>query len=1029
MKMKKLLTRFLLTLAIGAAVNAAAMEENMSADPTWEITTLSNSLEIVELPYSGTGFETWSPVDRFIVDMGYFRTDLDDNGRSELQLYWYSRNPHFDGEDSEIRRYEDEETYLTSDPALIPVENRHPVYAGFENTQYLAFDSSNVMYRTILSNRHNSQEGHDPNHGWNGGLVKHVAIGEGSLIFDGLVQFVATDLDQPQGYADDVYDDKLVIWLHAIDEEGYPEDEDYVEGHTNLIVTAAFMNTFNEGNFVLDYVISCTNSPGGTPVPVDEATFVRPREWHRLTITAYEDISGTPSLSSDNWVGFSLKIDGVELSTGNAGGLAARSVGEHTVFESLSRRAKEIADRGSLFPSLVGNRDHADDIVGIGFQGCGACDDLTFSEGPVPPPEVNPELSDAETAAIVNGVRYRTFAEALAAAAAAGTAANPAVMQLVRDVTLAADDGTDSCGYGYAYFGRGWIVLDMNGHTLRGNASADMPYTLWIEGAHLTIENSGDGRDPEDLVLPIAGQSDAWYCYSGELAFDDGTPTPPAPKMLCAIGTARYETFADAMAAWNPDVDAEIELLDDVADANEYVISDYVVINLSGSTLDVDFVLAGPDTGLEVIGDGAFTGEVSADSETFPYADGWELYADAENGAWYFGEREFPKLLNADAVYSSANPYVIADRWDLQRLASSGAAALSKRYRQIADIDLDGIDWTGIGGDSRPFTGVYDGDGHAVVNLTLAKIGGEFNGFFRSFAGTLGNLRINLTGFSTNGTASVYSAGAVAAYASGTAAMTDVTVDGTVIAVGSVAAFGGLVKGLLTLENCENRLTQNIDYYGGESVAFVVTLGRGGRLIGNGGNRAHESLEVAGALGDGTVAGFETKTVDSSIATYEPAWSPIYVGGTEVRPEEVFDVANSAKPIEFSEQTTVVTNSAGKVQLVSQRGGLIEVPDCYDVDVAGSIVALTLNAEPVKPRIGSDDGAERAITVTDTEVTVRISNAYPRFYYRLVTKADVTDESWTPAGAWVLGSESGGALTVARDGDARVYAVQVTDVP
>ena len=78
----------------------------------------------------------------------------------------------------------------------------------------------------------------------------------------------------------------------------------------------------------------------------------------------------------------------------------------------------------------------------------------------------------------VGGDHYGSFAEALAAAVAAGTSTEPATIQLLADVTEAMT------------FAEGYIVLDLNGKTITGGGSR---YVLANTGAVLKIVDTATG--------------------------------------------------------------------------------------------------------------------------------------------------------------------------------------------------------------------------------------------------------------------------------------------------------------------------------------------------------------------------------------------------------------------------------------------------------------------------------------------------------------------------------------------------------
>lgn len=64
---------------------------------------------------------------------------------------------------------------------------------------------------------------------------------------------------------------------------------------------------------------------------------------------------------------------------------------------------------------------------------------------------------------------------------------------------------------------------------------------------------------------------------------------------------------------------------------------------------------------------------------------------------------------------SEANPYVIKTVQDLKDMSLE----LNAHYVLDNDLDLSGVEWTPIGDETTPFTGVLDGNDHTISNLTL----------------------------------------------------------------------------------------------------------------------------------------------------------------------------------------------------------------------------------------------------------------------------------------------------------------------
>ena len=114
------------------------------------------------------------------------------------------------------------------------------------------------------------------------------------------------------------------------------------------------------------------------------------------------------------------------------------------------------------------------------------------------------------------------------------------------------------------------------------------------------------------------------------------------------------------------------------------------------------------------------------------------------NDAWTYTENGLPMLKNVGGPQSSELPEhvklnlsiaYINSKADLEKLAREVNGGDSKSgviYRLTADIDLSGQEWTSIGqhensligGNSKPFSGIFDGQGYSIIGL---KISGDKN--------------------------------------------------------------------------------------------------------------------------------------------------------------------------------------------------------------------------------------------------------------------------------------------------------------
>ena len=169
------------------------------------------------------------------------------------------------------------------------------------------------------------------------------------------------------------------------------------------------------------------------------------------------------------------------------------------------------------------------------------------------------------------------------------------------------------------------------------------------------------------------------------------------------------------------------------------------------------------------------------------------IYTDPTTGEKY---EMYGRKLPHDPDGSPSYPWLISSVQDLLNLKAAVEGTASEDnpyhaddcYKQTADIDLDGVEWTGIGllknaynaVVSCAFSGTYDGDGHSVTNMTLkvdesaSDPTNRYLALFRAVSGaTIKNLTVNVAGF--DGMAS-----------------DDVT----------GAAIVGMVDGGATLENC-----------------------------------------------------------------------------------------------------------------------------------------------------------------------------------------------------------------------------------
>ena len=146
-----------------------------------------------------------------------------------------------------------------------------------------------------------------------------------------------------------------------------------------------------------------------------------------------------------------------------------------------------------------------------------------------------------------------------------------------------------------------------------------------------------------------------------------------------------------------------------------------------------------------------------------------EIDGESADSVWNFEDNMLPTLKNENVTRATslpswmtsgsttasadfvgkgtaADPYLIQSKDDLikfrDKVNNSNESYAGKFFKQSANIDLSGIDWTPIGtdNDTTKFSGTYDGGGHEITNL---KNNRQYEGgLFGYLSGTVKNLAI-----------------------------------------------------------------------------------------------------------------------------------------------------------------------------------------------------------------------------------------------------------------------------------------------
>lgn len=154
------------------------------------------------------------------------------------------------------------------------------------------------------------------------------------------------------------------------------------------------------------------------------------------------------------------------------------------------------------------------------------------------------------------------------------------------------------------------------------------------------------------------------------------------------------------------------------------------------------------------------SGKSTAEMKTESTYSGWDF-----TNTWSMSADGYPQLRKpiAQALTrpsgsgTESDPYLIQTLTNLVWLSKS-PDQWDKYFKQTAQIDASesggwesGYGWSPIGTDSIPFTGSYDGGGHAIVGLTISRPGLSSCGFFGRVSGESYLKNINLTNAKVKG--------------------------------------------------------------------------------------------------------------------------------------------------------------------------------------------------------------------------------------------------------------------------------------
>lgn len=231
------------------------------------------------------------------------------------------------------------------------------------------------------------------------------------------------------------------------------------------------------------------------------------------------------------------------------------------------------------------------------------------------------------------------------------------------------------------------------------------------------------------------------------------------------------------------------------------------------------------------------------------------------------------------------NPYIIRNVTQLKKINENITAS----YKLANNIDLTGIDWTPIGSLDYKFTGILDGNGFTISNLTINETL-NYQGLFGYNTGTIKNLKlqnISVNAASYSGIIAGYNTGNIINCEIGTSSITGTTYTGGIT---------GYNTGTITDTISHNCNVTGTGYVGGGIGYNTGTL-----------SNNNLSSAVNGTSYVGGLVGYTNKNTDNCNVEGSIVNTGDYVGGL----------------IGYTIANVTNSKSTASVQGTSNAGGLI----------------------------------------------------------------------------------------------------------
>ena len=177
-----------------------------------------------------------------------FSTATNDEGGADAPLYWYTEDT-------------DASNVISNYPSsgqFVPIASRPDARYGIENTKFLQIETTGKLYRSVT-----------PSNGSNDFLTNGLSIAETPIYLDTLVKFTAAD----SAFGDDALADGDKIAISYVEHESEGTGD---EAYTNFVVRAGYVTGST--------TVAATNYIVNVPEGFDK------EQWHRLTVRTISNV-------------------------------------------------------------------------------------------------------------------------------------------------------------------------------------------------------------------------------------------------------------------------------------------------------------------------------------------------------------------------------------------------------------------------------------------------------------------------------------------------------------------------------------------------------------------------------------------------------------------------------------------------------------------------------------------------------------------------------------------------------------------